>query len=351
MDSFPSNTKLKAVQRFANLAYWERIWIFQENVLAKKLLLTCDGESLDVDRLVEITAILALPQMFGQDKATEKRIKPDFIPLDVWCSHCFASISHPTLPWNLRRRVALSLSHHDVDLSMVHHSSNVLKATDPRDQVYGFLGISGLELVVDYNKSEVQVNNDFVGALLQRVTLRCGHHDPSISMRCDFLRFAGLGTWPNESGAFSWTPKFANRATTHTALKFGDYTRRIGIVSQSDHRPTLHQGSLCMSGIRLQKVEHTAEIFAHIPSHQRDHSEPKESKELVYQFDYTWEFLKMIRDVRLKAETYITGIPILQALFRLLTGQDTPVDGAMILDAVAFVRVLSNDLETPAKNY
>jgi hypothetical protein len=58
---------------------------------------------------------------------------------------------------------------------------NYLETTDPRDHIYGLLGLASTSIIPDYAKDDVQVCHDFVRNMLRDTG------------RAEWLRYSGVG--------------------------------------------------------------------------------------------------------------------------------------------------------------
>lgn len=157
------NRNWEAVRHFFGLQYWQRVWIFQEVVLAPEALLMCRSSCISLtdtlDRVFFWFDLLELCDISA----------PDFILPALWQSLISGSgLSRVTLTgqldaWRRRRMEIPTLSWR------VFYKAGSLAATDPKDHVYGLLGITGIGIQVDYSQqtSVANVFRDVVAAWLQ----------------------------------------------------------------------------------------------------------------------------------------------------------------------------------------
>ncbi len=76
-----------------------------------------------------------------------------------------------------------------------------LKAANPRDYIYGVLGLAGLDIVPDYQKPLREVYRDFVEAYI-RVSI-----DTDQFPILDFLGTDATGLHKNDFNLPSWAPR------------------------------------------------------------------------------------------------------------------------------------------------
>ena len=148
---FESNDRLEKLQRLLRSPFWKRIWIVQELVLPLKLRLLCGEEFMDIPEPVSFYKTV--------DKLTKLTDgRPESLPLNMWMrlNECIAL---------LRLLAALRFRHLQQE-SQVHRVwkgiSGFIRArvlldfhetSDPRDHVYGLLGLFDLDIVPDYGES------------------------------------------------------------------------------------------------------------------------------------------------------------------------------------------------------
>jgi len=80
-----------------------------------------------------------------------------------------------------------------------------LRATEPRDYLYGMLGLAYLEIVPDYEKPLREVFRDFIGALLRTYAV-----DVDLFFALGALGTAATGLRRNDFDLPFWAPEYAN---------------------------------------------------------------------------------------------------------------------------------------------
>lgn len=208
---FWENRNWRAVRHFLGLKYWQRVWIFQEVVLAPEALLICRSSCISLadtlDRVFFWFDLLELCDISA----------PEFILPALWQSLVTGSgLSRVTLTgqldtWRRRRMDIPTLSWR------VFYKAGSLAATDPKDHVYGLLGITGIDIQVDYSQqnSVPKVFHDVVVAWLQ------DHARPNKDLAAEnavskmkelwFLSLAGLRRDCDDTRCWdfaSWAPNF-----------------------------------------------------------------------------------------------------------------------------------------------
>ncbi|CAM1500531.1 Fc.00g096930.m01.CDS01 [Cosmosporella sp. VM-42] len=330
IDGYPRNKAWNAISTFHRLPYWERVWIAQEVVLARKLLLICGIESTDFDKITDISEILQLgcPAHNGVQPAQFER--PHWMPKEVWCPACYNNlISSPGNQWkridSLRKLKRLGALGEVAGFDELMHVAVHYKATNPRDRVYGLLGLSAIDVSVDYGKSVGEVYFDVVESYLRTPRVEpCGC---AIAKTCPFLSIAGIGL-RNRSDMPSWVPDlsatdkiFTKGVSTKSIPSFLDRPEAIR------HQPEIEDRSLRMTGARICPVTRVAKICP-----------PTKQENQLFRIEINWDLLNMIRDLILRQTWSSDGTPPLQAIFRILHTYSDPVDTKMIILAFNFFK-------------
>jgi len=137
---FATTRPWAAIAALLNRPFWTRIWILQETALAMQLRLLCGTMSIEWARLGFISDRLTFPKDFFYQ-----------------ASHLF----HPGL-WSVLPRKELTqlfptqiLRHairrgEQLDLAHAAVMTRSKKATEPRDHIYGLLGLVDSQVLVDY---------------------------------------------------------------------------------------------------------------------------------------------------------------------------------------------------------
>jgi len=188
------------LSEFGKIPYWRRVWIFQELVLGQRIFMA-HGTSLmdfgDMWRAASWLIRLRQAVSSGHEEVL-KFFDPDtFLALNQiggWFELIRVSI------WKGRLQTNKLLPESDMALLFGHTTD--LQATDPRDHVYGILGILEIDIAPDYESSFSSVCHNYAEAFIKATgTLQ-------------FLEYAGIGTFKRDSTMTlpSWTPNFSQRA-------------------------------------------------------------------------------------------------------------------------------------------
>ncbi|KAK4960993.1 hypothetical protein LTR10_001482 [Elasticomyces elasticus] len=134
-----------AVARLCNRVYWTRLWIFQEIMLAREIVLLCGGKTVD---WLEFQNVMATSTWKPQRQKRQQDRNMDFQSL----------MKSPAM--SIVRQSLRPLDHRLWDLIMTNRA---LDCWEPRDKVYGLLGIAKFEpgenFRVDYKVPVVRLAN------------------------------------------------------------------------------------------------------------------------------------------------------------------------------------------------
>ena len=235
----------EAIENFLQLPYWHRVWIFQELVLGKYLLFIHGYTALNYEDLAEAGNWFQCTGFLIRGGTIEK---PSFLSLYIWLLLTFdfrtAAISRIKVVKQQR------LKNNPWEL---FYSSSGLRATDPRDHVYGLLGLQDFNIVPDYRKDLGSVFKDLVDAWIQD------------SGRLDCILYAGVGTFDRGPYSFlaSWSPNFSfmsQRVRSGLAwFETGHADQRV--FPKSTNAPILSNSLLHVSALFGPVVVKVHEVF------------------------------------------------------------------------------------------
>ena len=147
---FESNDRLEYLLLLLRRPFWKRIWILQELVLPSNLTLLCGEEFMDLPE----------PELF-YNTVVRLSILPSRRP-DSFQFHMWARLNECIALLRLLAALRHQHLHRESEIDRVWKgltgflSARLLleshKASDPRDHVYGLMGLFELEIVPDYGK-------------------------------------------------------------------------------------------------------------------------------------------------------------------------------------------------------
>jgi hypothetical protein len=150
------------------------------------------------------------------------------------------------------------------------------KASDPRDYIYGFLGVSRFEIAIDYSRSVEDLYCEFSAGWMEWETLQTASDEPGVSP----LMYAGIGFRSQLASLPSWTADLS--ALGNRRSRWSGHYSPAGKSHIKMAHPTIHGKILRLRGIIVDKIigiyawpdgDVMAGIFAIIESLLQDVSE------------------------------------------------------------------------------
>ncbi|CAM1505839.1 Fc.00g114760.m01.CDS01 [Cosmosporella sp. VM-42] len=362
------NARWSAINTLLSRKYWTRVWIFQEAVLAKRLILACPTSAMVFTDLGTVAIFLENLQWYLRHLPVAK---PNLLGSAVW--YFLRDIINwspivrimrernarksESKPWEWVRRCALSEVGFELD------------ATDPRDRVYGLLALTDLELKPDYEKNLSQVSIDFSTAWIK--ACQSSRLKPALI----FLSYAGIGIFDEDPSLPSWAPNFRDQSPLKVRMMlydanrgvFGNLTSAISIDPDNHHLitpgmevdlvakvhdfPQTPENDMHVSGL-MKEIEGIWSIFSGKTSPPTKDSKPSttsdkelatKKKEDVWKQVFASLYVFSIDFISRHKDGYLNGIPPLQAIFRVLWchTMKQKVFGSTIMRGINFLKMLS----------
>jgi hypothetical protein len=266
--------------------YWKRVWIFQEVVLSRRPLFACGSRSISIESLLVLNNWLA-----GLERPTI--MKPDFIPDLDWIlvrrlfTRWFMALSYMIAARISRKAHASSNAKVEFDWSV----SAGLRATDPRDHIYGLLGLSYLKITPNYSQ-DISVTETCVKFFVEYLR---GYREDSWRDLVTWgelalVRFAGIGhNWSSFPGLPSWTPNFAGISHTEepdSPIWVRNWEDFESEVFKSSYSAQIKGCKMCVAAVILDVVERTGPVLEDYLSH----SGPNLSEAITWTLDLAMEY-------------------------------------------------------------
>ena len=274
-----------AVGRFWMLPYWQRIWIFQEVILGAPRVVFAHG-SFSLRWAALHDASVWLDSTYEAIQESFHPV-PDHIDPGVWDIF----IGGNCVPWTIRQVILVILIRSRLTNPQSHwcifYCNRLLEATDPRDHIYGLLGVANFPIPIDYRKDIREVYWDFAIAWLQ------------VNQNTDWLAYGGSGTFNYNPNLPSWAPNYSGIAKADGDFLIGlsDYARADeGVFPDTLAEPTL--------------VDYKLELFAALG--------PVVVATQTFTSNLDGSWLDFIAKFMSKHATYVTGIHPLCAIFEVI---------------------------------
>ncbi|KAK0712044.1 heterokaryon incompatibility protein-domain-containing protein [Lasiosphaeris hirsuta] len=314
LDSEGANERWSAIYHLLDLPYWTRLWIFQEAVLARKLLLSSPFASIDFNILAHTTLgvcqMLTVPQGQLTTPVSELwmalRLNTTHWKRVICIQAARSGYTPESGPREAFRRSPKYLAHR---LAL---GSNLLEATDPRDYVYGMLGLNGLHIMPNY-KSEhpysawmdyVKCWTSIPGGCLDEL-------GADSICQLAFLDFSGIGFFEYPLGCPSWVPNFPARARMMVPR---NGVTRNPILTGKDDALEILGNIMKVKGLVIGRIHRIA--LSDIPPNGAN--TPRE-------FEVAGSILQYLGGLVARYPKYVTGISPIHALTRILLGEDDVV--------------------------
>lgn len=201
---------VSALSDFSNLHYWRRVGILQELVLAQRI---CFANGLSRAYFVELhRGARWLHRM--TDAVNEGLLK---LPREADSPLCINGWFELERLDGVRKRFRLCNRLPESDIEYLYTALGDLQATDPRDQIYGLLGILDTDIAPNYNETLTNVYHRYVERYISSTH----------SLR--FLNSAGVGRFDCDSVIChpSWAPNFAEKAKQTVPQRVGLWGLRM----------------------------------------------------------------------------------------------------------------------------
>ncbi|KAK1760219.1 heterokaryon incompatibility protein-domain-containing protein [Echria macrotheca] len=329
-----------SVAYFFDSPYWTRIWIFQETVLARKLLVVCPLAALDFSVLPAFfSAIQALDGIDPDPNWTKEAREAWSRRVRVLSAEGYAAIAS-----------GICLAQEDDDTKAYLMSPEgkkrrlwdlgeiafALNASDPKDFVYGLTGLLGVKIIPDYNPMVPSwvAWMDYVKAWVSlpewdvpwwEVLGEFG----SVTKYChlSFLLLSGRGLFEYPDDCPSWVPHFVGMSESRRArtaftvpsiqqLLPADTGMR-GLGDFSPHR--ILGNTLITRGLVVQRISRT---FPLPPVGVGDWE--TEEEDTLARGERKTRLLDFIVNFTSRYPRYVTGITALNAVVSVLSADFTP---------------------------
>lgn len=304
------NTRWNGTIHLMEKEYWKRLWIYQELVLPKDVYLFTSSRHLHLDKVLCVSQQLRALRAAVLKAETPK---PSFLDGSIWLN-LFGTSSPDIwapLTWvsegrrnfhkgdNVPRAVDGSKSN-QWDLAFT--IARKLESTDPKDLIYGLLGVLNLDVVPDYSPATTvaDVYRDFLRAYLDH----CQRLQQPESLV--FLTYSGIGMSDSTATNFpSWCPRFSaplsQGLATHSDAIFD---AGAGIIYPDKPSATIQGQHLYVLGVEIDSIISVDEMELKVNINENDGRIFNELKKVFCQMTPTFRSL--------------TGTNPIVAVYRLL---------------------------------
>ncbi|KAH8719455.1 heterokaryon incompatibility protein-domain-containing protein [Phaeosphaeriaceae sp. PMI808] len=235
MSGYGVDNAWEALSNFFDRKWWRRIWCAQEAILARNTLVLCGEEEMNGNLVSRFTEWYV-----GCDRATNKNVPGPLIHTNDGLMSAYLRLNW----W----------SWGDSYLRTIDDFKG-LEAADPRDKVYGLLGVlrrhcNDLTIIADYRKSIPEVLFDVVRQSLCSE----GHlHFLSYINRSSKAKVDGYENLP------SWIPSFHKDLDVTSRHIRRDFKSLAGRALELKDFPTIYSPTIALQGVQFDKISTCSE--------------------------------------------------------------------------------------------
>jgi hypothetical protein len=268
-----------AIKSLMERSYWTRTWIVQEFSLATKLVIVCGTRRLPVTEFMAAYLFLGMSRTIltkgisVHDVADPVRGPP---------LKQFLQTAHNGAPSKMigsrRRYQQQTPEYHSSMMELLTLFSTSLHASNPRDKIYGFLGLAPdfqeLNIKVDYKKEPHEVFTDAARSLLKH-----GHTD--ILAWCQFPKEQpNLPSWVPDFSSTLREPYGSYKCRTLTKALFS--TSGSSNVKISTESSFNSPGNITMCGLTLDTIKELGSLWTNPGSDDDTKDVPLFLDEIAY---------------------------------------------------------------------
>ena len=213
-----------------------------------------------IERSTLMNVCFMISQLLGDELAIRNTQKPESVPDHIWFKFRPPESTEFTGIRNIMRfggasaiyesqSTAVTVNDRHMASLQISEFGGTLLATDPRDHIYGLLGLGSLPISVNYGK-ENKTKHVYIEYC--RVVLDILRDLDERSYF--FLRDAGIGPFDNKDDLPSWAPNYPERAAGEPTLMFEAKLKLVAIEPKIPFA-SLSGPVLSLAVARIQSLE------------------------------------------------------------------------------------------------
>lgn len=204
-----------AIYKLLNREFWHRVWIYQELILPKTLVLACGCKSLP-STIFKVLDAIRIDTMYTLND--HRLLRKAFAHLDSEIQNEMIAVCKTVQTlWSVVSRFVLERVSITSFVWEIASITSHLKATDARDKIYGILSLYENPLLQpDYSKTTNQVYTEFA-----KLTL---NHQLAL------LQWSGIFNCGNNIDWASWVPNWDHitQSNSTTAAPWKEFSDALG---------------------------------------------------------------------------------------------------------------------------
>jgi hypothetical protein len=303
--------------------YWQRVWTFQEAVLARDCQIISGSCSFLLEALDSILVWMYdfVSFRLGFTKAIRYRFSRgnsvQNIPTQVWAfvqqvyedTDYLLPVSYICTERRRTRYIGLVKNHYDEGLRLII-SMRSRNATNARDKIYSAAGLASIGINVDYAAPVEDVYTSYATRMIKEA-----------SSLEELLEEAGVSNHNSVYAVPSWVPDWSSESPVLVALQTRQFDMQQGAPAKS--RPvSIVSNKLCLSGIIIGEVQDVMPYISSDGNFDMDDLEALASslRKIVefYLRQGSHDIVKGILTQAPKAHLYPTGISVITAMLQLV---------------------------------
>jgi len=264
-DIVKSNPYWGALYTLFQSPYWKRTWTFQEMVLPADVLFISGSALISFDSLI-ILMLWVVAFLGGAESDFSFLDQETYPHLRIAVRNTQDAITFSILsPFDIREQLA---SPQRPTLALVS-ALGALQASDPRDKIFGLLGVVDTQFVADYNKPALQIYCEFVSAWMREV------QDLNFLFQANHMYHTegstgqpGLPSWAPNWGAIAWALSADVDVSSTFPIGHKLLSRRLKASARLITDPAhMSQSSriLTATGVVCDEVEEVYPTWKHSP--------------------------------------------------------------------------------------
>ncbi|TVY17603.1 Heterokaryon incompatibility protein 6, OR allele [Lachnellula arida] len=185
-----------AIRKLLEREFWHRVWIFQEILLPKKLILACGSKSIP---WTTFEVLNRLPPDISYRLSDYKLLRRELAYLDLETQDQVIAVCR------IAQSFVYMFGFTSPSFCGIIVNTTHLKATDARDKIYGLLAIAKNPTILpDYSKTASQVYTEFAKSMLDEI------------WNLPLLLYCGLSANESNTKLATWVPNWDHVTRTKT---------------------------------------------------------------------------------------------------------------------------------------
>ncbi|RYP56271.1 hypothetical protein DL771_012058 [Monosporascus sp. 5C6A] len=251
------HSRWDAMWRFCRIDYWRRVWVFQEVALARRALIASGAKTIEWRKVSYVNERIAC--LSGKLRASQVK-KPSFLDDLTWlalASDALHSTEFTELEGASRwkhKRLRTKEENNMMGWKISFYGRRLF-ASDPKDHIYGLVGITGIPIVPDTSgrTRPADVYRNYVAAWLSDwKNGKLAGHEREDFWELFFLAFSGPTFNHGDLSMPSWVLNFRDTPDSVRTVHRGSADRKV--FGGHPAAPTVTETGLKVIGLSLDTI-------------------------------------------------------------------------------------------------